>query len=178
MSTTISELYLLESIKSFKGLKSNAEKALDQISDSQMHEHPDEESNNVAIIVKHLAGNMLSRFTDFLISDGEKPNRNRDGEFIDNFKSREEIMAYWEQGWNCLFETLSSLKPEDLEKTVYIRNEAHTVLRAIHRQLTHYAYHCGQIVFLCKHLRQNEFKSLSIPKGDSLKYVTTPPKNS
>ena len=107
-----------------------------------------------------------------------KRERNRDGEFIDNLKSREEIMAYWEQGWNCLFETLSSLKPEDLEKTVYIRNEAHTVLRAIHRQLTHYAYHCGQIVFLCKHLRQSEFKSLSIPKGDSLKYVTTPPKNS
>ncbi|MBP6533355.1 MAG: DUF1572 family protein, partial [Bacteroidia bacterium] len=109
--------------------------------------------------------------------DGEKSNRNRDGEFIDNFKSRDEIMAYWEQGWNCLFETLSSLKAEDLEKTVYIRNEAHTVLRAIHRQLTHYAYHCGQIVFLCKHLRQAEFKSLSIPKGDSLKYVTTAPKN-
>ena len=176
MSASISELYLLESIKSFKGLKSNAEKAMDQISDSQMHEHPDEESNNVAIIVKHLAGNMLSRFTDFLTSDGEKIDRNRDGEFIDNLKSRQELLDYWEKGWNCLFDTLSSLQGDDLEKTIYIRNEAHTVLRAIHRQLTHYAYHCGQIVFLCKHLRQNEFKSLSIPRGESLKYVSAPPK--
>lgn len=177
MSSNFSEIYLLESLKSFKGLKSNAEKAMNQISDSQMHEHPDEESNNVAIIAKHMAGNMLSRFTDFLTSDGEKPNRNRDGEFIDNFKSRQEIIDYWEKGWACLFDTLSSLKSEDLEKTVYIRNEEHTVLRAIHRQLTHYAYHCGQIVFLCKHLRQKEFKSLSIPRGESSKYTFEPPKN-
>lgn len=176
MSNSVSELYLLESLKSFKGLKSNAEKAMEQISDSQMHEHPDDESNNVAIIVKHLAGNMISRFTDFMTSDGEKSDRNRDGEFIDNFTTRSEIMAYWERGWNCLFDALISLKGEDLEKTVYIRNEAHTVLRAIHRQLTHYAYHVGQIVFLCKHLRQHEFKSISIPKGESLKYLTEPPK--
>ncbi len=178
MNSTIPELYLLESLKSFKGLKSNAEKAMEQISDLQFHEHPDVESNNVAIIVKHMAGNMLSRFTDFLISDGEKPDRKRDNEFIDDFTSREQIMSFWEKGWNCLFNTLDSLKPADLEKIVRIRNEEHTVLRAIHRQLTHYAYHCGQIVFLCKHLKQKEFRSLSIPRGESENFKTiTPEKN-
>ena len=170
MNLTISELYLLESLKSFKGLKSNTEKAMEQISDLQFHEHPDQESNNVAIIVKHMAGNMLSRFTDFLTSDGEKPDRNRDDEFIDNFVSKKEILDYWERGWNCLFITLNSLNHNDLEKIITIRSEEHTVLRAIHRQLTHYAYHCGQIVFLCKHLKQKEFKSLSIPKGESEKF--------
>lgn len=176
MSSSISELYILESLKSFKGLKSNAEKAMEQLSDSQLHEFPDEESNNVAIIVNHMAGNMLSRFTDFLTSDGEKPERNRDGEFIDNFQTRKDLMHYWEKGWHCLFDTLNSLKVEDLNATVLIRNEKHTVLRAIHRQLTHYAYHVGQIVFLCKNLKQKEFKSLSIPKGESLNFLTTPPK--
>ena len=109
MNTTVGELYLIESVKSFQGLKSNAEKAMEQISDLQFHEHPDEESNNVAIIVKHLAGNMLSRFTDFLTSDGEKSDRNRDSEFIDEFTSRKEIMDYWEKGWSCVLNTLKSL---------------------------------------------------------------------
>lgn len=178
MSNSVSDLYLLETIKSFKGLKSNVEKAIAQISDAQMHEHPDDESNNVATIIKHMAGNMLSRFTDFLTTDGEKKDRNRDGEFKDEFQSREEISQYWERGWSCLFKTLESLTGDDLLKTVSIRNEEHTVLRALHRQLTHYAYHSGQIVFLCKHLRQHEFKSLSIPKGESTKYLNAPPKNS
>lgn len=176
MTTTVAELYLIESLKSFHGLKSNAEKAMEQISDLQFHEHPDEESNNIAIIVKHLAGNMLSRFTDFLTTDGEKPDRNRDTEFIDSFNSRNEIMEYWEKGWNCVFNTINSLDQNDLQKIVTIRNEDHTVLRAIHRQLTHYAYHCGQIVFLCKHLKQREFKSLSIPRGESEKFKTIAPK--
>ena len=167
MNTTVGELYLIESVKSFQGLKSN--------SDLQFHEHPDEESNNVAIIVKHLAGNMLSRFTDFLTSDGEKSDRNRDSEFIDEFTSRKEIMDYWEKGWSCVLNILKSLDQNDLQKIVTIRNEEHTVLRAIHRQLTHYAYHCGQIVFLCKHLKQKEFKSLSIPRGESEKFKTITP---
>ena len=135
MNTTVGELYLIESVKSFQGLKSNAEKAMEQISDLQFHEHPDEESNNVAIIVKHLAGNMLSRFTDFLTSDGEKSDRNRDSEFIDEFTSRKEIMDYWEKGWSCVLNILKSLDQNDLQKIVTIRNEEHTVLRAIHRQL-------------------------------------------
>ncbi len=175
MNTTVGELYLIESVKSFQGLKSNAEKAMEQISDLQFHEHPDEESNNVAIIVKHLAGNMLSRFTDFLTSDGEKSDRNRDSEFIDEFTSRKEIMDYWEKGWSCVLNILKSLDQNDLQKIVTIRNEEHTVLRAIQRQLTHYAYHCGQIVFLCKHLKQKEFKSLSIPRGESEKFKTITP---
>jgi hypothetical protein len=177
MSESISDLYLLESVKSFKGLKSNAEKAIAQISDAQIKEQPDEESNSVAVIVKHVAGNMRSRFTDFMSSDGEKVDRNRDGEFIDSYASRESMMNDWESGWKCLFDALDSLTGDDLDKTVYIRNEPHTVLRAIHRQLTHYAYHCGQIVFLCKHLQKNKFRSLSIPRGESLKYVNEPPKN-
>ncbi len=177
MKSSIAELYLLESLKSFKGLKSNTEKAMQQISDSQFHEQPYEESNNVAIIVKHMAGNMLSRFTDFLTSDGEKPDRNRDGEFQDTFSTRKDLLDYWEKGWTCLFNTLQALGPDDLEKIVLIRNEEHTVLRALQRQLSHYAYHSGQIVFLCKHLKQKEFKSLSIPKGESSKYVSVPPKN-
>ena len=119
---------------------------------------------------------MISRFTDFLTTDGEKPGRNRDEEFIDSFQSREEILAVWEKGWQCLFNAISSLKEDDLTKTIYIRNEAHTVIRAIHRQLTHYAYHCGQIVFLCKQIRSEQFKSLSIPRGESGKYQNEAPK--
>jgi hypothetical protein len=173
---SIAELYLLESIKSFRELKSNCEKAMEQIGENDFHFQPDPESNSVAIIVKHLSGNMISRFTDFLTTDGEKANRNRDGEFEDNIKTREEIMLIWNKGWDCLFNTLSTLKGDDLEKTVYIRQEAHTVLRAINRQLTHYAYHAGQIVYLCKHIKSTEFKSLSIPRGESSKYLAIPPK--
>lgn len=172
----IAALYLLESLKSFKGLKSNAEKAFSQISDKDFHYSTSLESNSVAIIIKHLAGNMISRFTDFLTTDGEKPGRNRDGEFSDAFQSKEEIIAYWEKGWQCLFNAINALKEDDLSKTVYIRNEPHTVLRAIHRQLTHYAYHCGQIVFLCKQIKAEQFKSLSIPRGESNKYQNEAPK--
>lgn len=173
---SIADLYLLESIKSFRGLKSTCEKALEQIEENDFHLQPDSESNSVAIIIKHLSGNMISRFTDFLTTDGEKSNRNRDGEFEDNFKTREEIMLVWNKGWDCLFDTLNKLKSEDLEKTVYIRQEAHTVLRAIHRQLSHYAYHAGQIVYLCKHIKSTQFKSLTIPRGESSKFQSIVPK--
>jgi len=167
---TLSEEYLTESIKSFHGLKSNAEKALAQLSDQELHFTPNEESNSIVVIMKHLAGNMLSRFTDFLTSDGEKPDRNRDGEFIDDFTSREDLMSYWNKGWNCLYDALNELKEEDLLKTVYIRNEAHTVLRALQRQLVHYAYHCGQIIFLAKEIKGKDFKTLSIARGESASY--------
>jgi hypothetical protein len=167
----ISELYLLETLKSFKGLKSNAEKAIEQINDNQMHFHPDEESNSVAVIMHHMAGNMLSRFTDFLTTDGEKEWRDRDSEFIDDNSDKKKIFSLWNKGWDCLLSTLQSLKPEDLDKTVYIRGEEHTVIRALQRQLAHYAYHTGQIVFLCKQIRKSEFKSLTIPRGQSKSFV-------
>jgi len=164
---TVAKTYLEESIKSFHGLKSNAEKALTQLNDQDLHFSPDPESNNIVIIMKHLAGNMLSRFTDFLTSDGEKPNRHRDNEFIDDFSTRTQLMEYWNKGWACLFNAIETLKEEDLLKTVYIRNEPHTVIRALQRQLSHYAYHCGQIVFLAKQIRSTDFKTLSIARGKS-----------
>jgi hypothetical protein len=174
---SIAAEYLTESIKSFHGLKSNAEKAIAQLADGDLHYQPDEESNSIVIIMKHLAGNMISRFTDFLTADGEKPDRNRDGEFIDDFKSREELMAFWNKGWTCVFTAIEDLKEEDVLKTIYIRNEPHTVLRAIQRQLTHYAYHCGQIVFLAKHIKGKEFKTLSIARGKSAEFISRPPDN-
>jgi hypothetical protein len=159
------ENYLLETIKSFKGLKSTAEKAIAQISDEELHYFPDTESNNVAIIMKHMAGNMISRFTDFLTTDGEKVWRKRDGEFIDEGKNREELFEIWNKGWQVLFETLSLLTADDLLKIVTIRREEYTVIRALQRQLSHYGYHTGQIVYLCKHIRSTGFQSLSIPRN-------------
>lgn len=173
----IASVYLLECLKSFRGLKSNAEKAMEQVTDQELHVQPDSESNSISVIVKHMAGNMRSRFTEFLTTDGEKPNRDRDAEFIDSFNSRDELMKDWNNGWNCVFETLQSLKAEDLDKTVFIRGEAHSVLRAIQRQLVHYAYHTGQIVYLCKHIRSESFTSLSIPRGQSSAFKSQPPSN-
>ncbi|MFN8165807.1 MAG: DUF1572 family protein [Bacteroidia bacterium] len=163
--SSVSEIYLLEILKGLKGMKSNAEKAIAQINDQEIHFSPDAESNSVAIIMKHIAGNMLSRFTDFLTSDGEKPDRNRDGEFIDTFKSRDELFSYWEKGWHCALQTIQSLKEEDLLRIVSIKGEEQTALRAIQRQVVHYAYHCGQIVYLCKQIRSTGFKTLSIPRA-------------
>lgn len=173
---TAGQIFLEESIKSFRGLKSNAEKAIAQLSDSDLHWSINPASNNIAVIMKHLAGNMVSRWTDFLTTDGEKADRNRDGEFVDDFKSREQIMDYWNHGWKILLETLNGLNEDDLLKTVYIRKEAHTVIRALQRQLSHCAYHCGQLVHIAKQIKGNEFKTLSIAKGESLKFVTVPPK--
>jgi hypothetical protein len=158
------ELYLLETKKSFRGLKSNTEKAIAQLSDEELHRVPDPSSNSIAILMQHMAGNMISRFTDFLTSDGEKANRNRDAEFVDNHASREALFKKWEEGWKILAQVLDDLTPEDLEKTVMIRNEPHTVVRALHRQLVHYAYHSGQIVYICKYIRSGSFTSLTIPK--------------
>lgn len=138
--------------------------------DDALFWHPHEESNSIAVIVKHLWGNMLSRWTDFLHSDGEKKWRNRDEEFVGDLQSREEIMQKWEEGWACLFNALEGLTEEDREKIVYIRNQGHTVTEAILRQLAHYASHIGQIVFLGKLLVGHQWESLSIPRNKSAGY--------
>ena len=165
------ETYLVETIKSFRGLKSNATKAIEQITDEELHYRPDPESNTVSIIIHHMAGNMLSRFTEFLTTDGEKEWRKRDEEFENTFYSRDDVIKLWDKGWDCLLKTLESLTVDDLTKKVFIRGESHTVIRALLRQLAHYAYHTGQIVYICKHLRSKEFKSLSIPRGQSGNYI-------
>src|SRR5882757_7815665 len=154
-SMPVAKTYLEETIKSLHGLKTNAEKALAQLENSQLHFKPDPESNSIVIIMKHISGNMLSRFTDFLTKDGEKPGRKRDGEFTDDFTSRESLMEYWNKGWTCLFNSLASLSEADLLKTVFIRAETHTVMRALQRQLVHYAYHTGQIIFLAKQIKSS-----------------------
>lgn len=145
-------------------------KSIAQLSEEQIHEQVNSTTNNIAIIVKHLAGNMLSRWTNFLTEDGEKSWRNREGEFEHSIKNKEELLAAWEKGWSCLFETINSLEAKDLDRIVYIRNEGHTVLEAMNRQLAHYAYHVGQIVFLAKQLCSEDWQPLSIPKGQSKAY--------
>ena len=149
---------------------------MDQLGDKDFFVTLDPEANSVAILVKHLAGNMRSRFTNFLTSDGEKPDRFRDREFeLTAGTTRADVMKWWEQGWSCVLSTLDSLKPEDVMKAVTIRGERHTVLQAINRQIAHYAQHTGQIVFLAKHLRSSEWKTLSIPRGKSEDYKTVKP---
>lgn len=161
----------LESVrKQFLYYKMLGEKAMEQLSDDGLFYQFNSESNSIAIIVNHLAGNMLSRFTDFLTSDGEKEWRNRDQEFINLFQGREELVAKWQDGWACLLGAMESLKVDDLEKIVYIRNEGHTVTEAINRQLAHYPYHIGQIVFLAKMIKDQEWQSLSIPRNQSTNY--------
>lgn len=161
-------LYIDEAFRSLRGHKRLADGAIAQLSEEQFFAAPDPESNSVAVIMKHLAGNMRSRFTDFLTSDGEKADRNRDREFaMHNDAKRAEVLISWEQNWQLVFETLNSLRPEDLERTVTIRGEPHSVLQAINRQVAHYAYHVGQIVFLAKHLKGAEWTTLSVAKGQS-----------
>ena len=162
--------YLDDSRKAMRAYKKLAEKALAQIKDDEYFVQLDEESNSVAVVMKHMAGNMFSRWTDFLTSDGEKPNRNRDYEFVILPETtKDEVQDYWERGWQCVFDALDPLQIEDLEKKVYIRGEEHTVVQAINRQLMHYAYHIGQIVFLAKHFRATGWNSLSIPRNRSIK---------
>jgi hypothetical protein len=164
----IGSAYLEETMRSLRGHKRLAEGALNQLSDAELFQVIDPESNSAAVIVKHIAGNMRSRWTDFLTSDGEKPDRHRDQEFIvDEHITRAQLMASWERGWQLVFETLQSLQPEDLSRIVTIRGQEHTVLQAINRALAHYAYHTGQIVFVAKHLRSSEWKTLSVPRGKS-----------
>ncbi len=159
--------YLNSAKKQFQYYKGLADKAIAQTDDTHLHWQPNEASNSIAIIVKHLVGNMLSRWTDFLTTDGEKPWRNREAEFEGGYPSRAAMLAHWEQGWNCLFAALDTLRTEDLERIIFIRNEGHTVLEAINRQLAHYPYHIGQIVYLARWQANATWQSLSIPKGGS-----------
>jgi hypothetical protein len=169
--------YLDEIRRQMRGHKRMAESAMAQLEDKDFFATVDPESNSIAILVKHIAGNARSRFTDFLTTDGEKPDRFRDREFeLTGQTTREEVMRWWEQGWTHVFTTLDALKPEDVLRTVSIRQEPHTVLQALNRALAHYAQHTGQIVFLAKHLRSKEWKSLSIPRGQSEAYKTGNPK--
>ncbi|MBZ5648240.1 MAG: DUF1572 domain-containing protein [Acidobacteriia bacterium] len=168
MTDDIGARYLDEARRSLRGNKRLAEGALAQISDEEFFRAPDQESNSIAVIVKHIAGNARARFTDFLSTDGEKPWRHRDTEFeIDKDDTRASLMEFWEAGYKIAFDTIASLKPEDLKRTVTIRGAEHSVLQAIHRATAHYAYHIGQIVFLAKHWRGREWKTLSIPRGKS-----------
>lgn len=163
--------YLNTVLNNFQNIKSTAEKAIKQLSFEELHWMPNEESNSVAVIVKHMAGNMVSRWTDFLTSDGEKSNRNRDGEFEGQFSSSEELLQSWETGWTRLIETIELLTPEDLSKTVYIRSEPHSVIQAIERQMYHLSYHSGQIVYLGKLIRNSDWESITIPRGKSKEFL-------
>ena len=160
--------YLTDALGSFRSHKKMAERALAQISDEEFFVTLDEESNSIAVIIKHMTGNMISRWTDFLTTDGEKADRHRDMEFVITPEStRSDLMKRWEAGWQCLFDAIEPLQPEDFNAKVLIRGEEHSIVEAINRQLTHYACHIGQIVFLAKHFKSTEWKSLSIPRNRS-----------
>ena len=162
--------YLSSSIKQFEYYKILGEKTFAQVNDEQLFQQLNDESNSIAIIVKHLWGNMLSRWTNFLTTDGEKEWRNRDAEFENTLTTREDVLKLWNEGWACFFAALNSITNEDLDKIIYIRNQGHTIAEAINRQLAHYPYHIGQIVFLGKVFCNDNWKSLSIPKGNSSVY--------
>jgi hypothetical protein len=162
--------YLESVIKQFEYYKMLGDKTFAQVQDEKLFWQYNADSNSIAIIVKHLWGNMLSRWTDFLTSDGEKGWRDRDTEFENDIKSREELLEKWNEGWACLFKAIKSLTTDDLDKVIYIRNQGHTVMEAINRQLAHYPYHVGQIVFLGKMIAEKAWISLSIPKGSSQTY--------
>lgn len=162
--------YLDSSLRLFRFYKSQGEKAMEQIPDEKLFWQYNADSNSVATIVKHMAGNMHSRWTDFLHSDGEKSWRKRDAEFENDIRSRDEMMQLWEEGWEVLFKALEPIGSEHLGTTVFIRNKPHTVIDAINRQLTHYASHVGQLIYLGKMLHSGTWKSLSIPKGQSENY--------
>ena len=169
----INEHYLESVKKQFLYYKTLGEKAMEQIQPEQLFVSVNEDTNSIATIVKHLSGNMLSRWTDFLTTDGEKEWRNRDGEFENDLQTKEAVMTLWDKGWNCFFDALDSIQPEQLSTIIYIRNEGHTVVEAINRQLAHYPYHIGQIVFYVKQLKTSEWESLSIPKNKSNSYNET-----
>ena len=164
--------YLTDALRNFRNYKKLAEEALAQTSDEDILSLIDPEANSIAMLIKHMAGNMRSRWTDFLTSDGEKPDRHRDQEFeIGPHTTRADVIEWWERGWQCVFDAVTPLKPEDLNRKVFIAGREHTVLQAITRQLLHYAGHVNQIVLLAKHFRGPEWKSLSIPKGQSEAYA-------
>ena len=159
--------YLKDSISLFQMNKRLAEGALAQVTDEQLFATLDPEMNSIAIVMKHMAGNMRSRWTDFLTTDGEKPNRNRDSEFEAPPQTRAALMKLWSEGWECVFRALEPLSEKDMSRTVTIRGEPHSVMQALNRQIAHYAYHVGQIVFLAKHFQHAQWRSLSVPRGKS-----------
>lgn len=162
--------YLGSIKKQFLYYKMLGEKAMEQLQEEQLFWQYNEESNSIAILVNHIAGNMLSRFIDFLTTDGEKPWRNRDAEFTNPFQNKAELMEHWNKGWDCLMNALNQLAEADLEKIIYIRNDGHTVTEAINRQLAHYPYHIGQMVFIAKMLKNEDWKTLSIARNKSADY--------
>jgi len=159
--------YLQSAIKRLSYYKELGDKTFEQINDADFYFAPNEESNSIAIIIQHMAGNMLSRWTDFLSSDGEKDWRNRDTEFEDQKLSKQQLIDLWQKGWDCCLSSLSSLKADDLLKTIYIRSEGLLVIDAINRQLAHYPYHVGQIIYLAKIIKDKDWHTLSIAKGES-----------
>lgn len=162
--------FLKSAERQFLYYKQLGERSIEQLEDNHLFWQSNDESNSIAIIVKHMWGNMLSRWTNFLTEDGEKPWRQRDAEFENDIETRAELLQKWEEGWQCLINALHSITDNDLEKVIYIRNEGHTVMEAINRQLAHYPYHVGQIVFIAKMLKNDGWKSLSIPRNKSTDY--------
>lgn len=167
MALRYTNSYIEDSLSLFRQYKKLAEGAMAQVTDRELAIVLDPEMNSIALIVKHMAGNMRSRWTDFLTSDGEKPDRHRDSEFIDAPRDRVALMELWESGWGHVFAAIEPLSDADLSRTITIRGEAHSVMQAINRQIAHYAYHCGQIVMLAKHFRSSEWKTLSVARGKS-----------
>jgi len=170
MALQFTTSFLEDALSLFRFSKSLAERAMAQVSDEQLYETLDAEANSIAIVVKHMAGNMRSRWTDFLISDGEKPNRDRDSEFVDPSATRAELLAVWEDGWKRLFAAIEPLTDADLTRTVTIRGEGHSAMQAINRQLGHLSYHVGQIVLLAKHFASDHWQSLSVPRNQSAEF--------
>ena len=177
MTADLASHYLDEAHRQMRGYKRLAEGAMAQLKDHELFLTLDPESNSIAILVKHMAGNMRSRFTNFLTTDGEKPDRHRDQEFeLTSATTRADLTKWWEEGWGRVFAAIEALKPEDVMRTVTVRGQPHTVLQAINRQIAHYAQHTGQIVFIAKHIRSGKWKTLSIPRGKSEDYKTAAPK--
>src|SRR6202034_2627900 len=177
LMTDLATHYIDEVRRQLRGQKRLAEGAIAQLKEEELFATIDPESNSVAILIKHLAGNMRSRFTDFLTSDGEKPERFRDREFeVNGETTRADVLRWWDEGWACVLGATEALRPEDVMHRVTIRGEPHTVLQAINRQIAHYAQHIGQIVFLAKHLRSSDWKTLTIPRGKSEEYKMVVPK--
>jgi hypothetical protein len=168
MSTTSN--YLTNTKKLFLYYKGLGEKAIAQVEEKDINWKPNEASNSIALIVHHLSGNMISRFTDFLTSDGEKPWRNREAEFEQGFENKQALLDAWEKGWSTLFNAIDNMTEADLDKIIYIRNEGQTAMDAIQRQLAHYPHHIGQILYVAKMLKDGDWKSLSIPKGGSASF--------
>jgi hypothetical protein len=170
MALKFTTSYVEDSLELFRYSKKLAERAMEQVTDEQLFAALDDEMNSIAIVVKHMAGNMRSRWTDFLTTDGEKPDRNRDAEFVEPPATREALLRTWEDGWASVFAALEPLGDADLGRTVTIRGEPHSVMQAINRQLGHYAYHVGQIVMLAKHLAHDRWQSLSVPRNRSAEF--------